>query len=76
MDLEEVAISLCPEIKDNKGTLKKPCALGSLMSGSGSAVFGVFEMKGLRKSSGRGGGLEGLHSSQRLARRQIWKSPM
>jgi 4-diphosphocytidyl-2-C-methyl-D-erythritol kinase len=42
-DLEEVAISICPEIKTIKEQLRGSGALGSLMSGSGSAVFGVFE---------------------------------
>jgi 4-diphosphocytidyl-2-C-methyl-D-erythritol kinase len=42
-DLEEAAFLLCPQIKTIKERLKKAGALGSLMTGSGSAVFGVFE---------------------------------
>jgi 4-diphosphocytidyl-2-C-methyl-D-erythritol kinase len=42
-DLEDVAITLCPQIEGIKDTLKKTKALGSLMSGSGSSVFAVFE---------------------------------
>jgi 4-diphosphocytidyl-2-C-methyl-D-erythritol kinase len=45
-DLEEVAISICPEIKPIKERLLEAGALGSLMSGSGSAVFGIFENEG------------------------------
>jgi 4-diphosphocytidyl-2-C-methyl-D-erythritol kinase len=42
-DLERVAFSMCPEIKTAKERLKEAGAIGSLMSGSGSSVFGVFE---------------------------------
>ncbi len=42
-DLERSAFSLCPEIKTVKERLRKAGAIGSLMSGSGSSVFGVFE---------------------------------
>ncbi len=42
-DLEEVAFSLHPEIENLKDTLREAGAIGSLMSGSGSSVFGVFE---------------------------------
>jgi len=42
-DLEEAAFLICPQIKTIKERLKKAGALGSLMTGSGSAVFGVFE---------------------------------
>ena len=42
-DLEEVAFSICPEIKTIKERLREAGAVGSLMSGSGSSVFGVFE---------------------------------
>lgn len=41
-DLETVTISWCPEISDIKSILLDQGALGSLMSGSGPAVFGVF----------------------------------
>jgi 4-diphosphocytidyl-2-C-methyl-D-erythritol kinase len=42
-DLERVAFSMCPEIKTAKERLREAGAIGSLMSGSGSSVFGVFE---------------------------------
>jgi 4-diphosphocytidyl-2-C-methyl-D-erythritol kinase len=41
-DLEEVALLKCPQIKTIKERLIKAGAVGSLMSGSGSAVFGIF----------------------------------
>ena len=44
-DLEEVAASICPEIKTIKERLKEARSLGSLMSGSGSAFFGILETK-------------------------------
>ncbi len=58
-DLEEAAFFLCPQIKTIKERLKKAGALGSLMTGSGSAVFGVFEdetsaRKALEKVEGLG----------------------
>jgi len=42
-DLERVAFSLHPEIHTAKERLRNAGAIGSLMSGSGSSVFGVFE---------------------------------
>lgn len=42
-DLEPVAISRYPVINDVKEMLVAKGALGSLMSGSGSSVFGIFE---------------------------------
>ncbi len=57
-DLERVAIVKCPAIKSIKERLKQEGAVGSLMSGSGSAVFGIFEdQSGARKASRRIGGL-------------------
>jgi 4-diphosphocytidyl-2-C-methyl-D-erythritol kinase len=58
-DLEEAAFFLCPQVKTIKERLKKAGALGSLMTGSGSAVFGVFEdeagaRKALEKVEGLG----------------------
>ncbi|MDI6868340.1 MAG: 4-(cytidine 5'-diphospho)-2-C-methyl-D-erythritol kinase [Coprothermobacterota bacterium] len=41
-DLESVAINFVPEIVTIKNLLKQAGALGSLVSGSGSAVFGIF----------------------------------
>lgn len=43
--LEEVTIGMYPEIEDIKQDLMKHGAMGSMMSGSGSAVFGLFETK-------------------------------
>ncbi|OPY76163.1 MAG: 4-diphosphocytidyl-2-C-methyl-D-erythritol kinase [Syntrophorhabdus sp. PtaU1.Bin058] len=42
-DLEKVGIIMCPQIKTIKKTLKESGAVGSLMSGSGSSVFGIFK---------------------------------
>jgi 4-diphosphocytidyl-2-C-methyl-D-erythritol kinase len=58
-DLEEAAFFLCPQIKGIKERLKGAGALGSLMTGSGSAVFGVFEdesgaQEALKKVEGLG----------------------
>ncbi len=41
-DLERVGIIMCPQIGEIKERLKEAKALGSLMSGSGSSVFGIF----------------------------------
>lgn len=43
--LEEVTFTLHPELKNIKEQLLKRGALGSLMSGSGPTVFGIFESK-------------------------------
>lgn len=42
-DLETAASAICPEIQKAKAALLQNGALGALMSGSGSAVFGIFE---------------------------------
>jgi 4-diphosphocytidyl-2-C-methyl-D-erythritol kinase len=42
-DLEKVTCEFHPIIKDIKGLLKSAGALGSLMSGSGPTVFGIFK---------------------------------
>lgn len=42
-DLEKVGIIMCPQIETIKKTLKESGAVGSLMSGSGSSVFGIFK---------------------------------
>ena len=42
-DLETVASAICPEIQKAKAVLLQNNALGALMTGSGSAVFGIFE---------------------------------
>ena len=41
--LEQVTISNCPEIREIKEALRQNGALGSLMSGSGPSVFGIFD---------------------------------
>jgi 4-diphosphocytidyl-2-C-methyl-D-erythritol kinase len=41
-DLESVAVKRCPDIATIKSELKRFGALGALMSGSGSSVFGLF----------------------------------
>jgi 4-diphosphocytidyl-2-C-methyl-D-erythritol kinase len=57
-DLEEVAFVRCPAIKTIKERLKGLGAVGALMSGSGSAVFGVFEeQRGAVQASRKIGGL-------------------
>lgn len=42
-DLEKVGILLCPTIQTIKERLNEAGAAGTLMSGSGSSVFGIFE---------------------------------
>lgn len=42
-DLEQIGISMCPEIKTIKDIMMEAGAFGALMSGSGSSVFGIFE---------------------------------
>jgi 4-diphosphocytidyl-2-C-methyl-D-erythritol kinase len=42
-DLERVGILLCPSIQTIKQRLIEAGAQGTLMSGSGSSVFGIFE---------------------------------
>jgi 4-diphosphocytidyl-2-C-methyl-D-erythritol kinase len=42
-DLEQVGMTMCPQIKTIKDILMEAGALGALMSGSGSSVFGVFQ---------------------------------
>ncbi len=42
-DLETVAIPMCPKIKVLKDRMIEAGAVGALMSGSGSSVFGIFE---------------------------------
>jgi 4-diphosphocytidyl-2-C-methyl-D-erythritol kinase len=65
-DLEKVAILMCPKIAMLKDRLIKAGASGSLMSGSGSSVFGVFESEEqARKASlsfGKGDSLFVTHS--------------
>lgn len=43
--LEEVTIPMHPEIKEIKKNFMKYGAMGTMMSGSGSTVFGLFESK-------------------------------
>jgi 4-diphosphocytidyl-2-C-methyl-D-erythritol kinase len=42
-DLEDVGVLMCPTIKAVKERLIASGAVGALMSGSGSSVFGIFE---------------------------------
>jgi 4-diphosphocytidyl-2-C-methyl-D-erythritol kinase len=42
-DLENVAMLMCPTIKEVKEALIEAGSIGVLMSGSGSSVFGIFE---------------------------------
>ena len=64
-DLEEAAFLICPQIKTIKERLKKAGALGSLMTGSGSAVFGVFEDEDeAQKALGEVGGLGSVFVAQ------------
>ncbi len=42
-DLERVGTIMCPQIETIKTALKQSGAVGSLMSGSGSSVFGIFK---------------------------------
>jgi len=42
-DLEKAAIDMFPELKSIKEVLIREGAMGSVMSGSGSSVFGIFE---------------------------------
>ena len=42
-DLEQIGISMCPEIKTIKNKMMEAGASGVLMSGSGSSVFGIFQ---------------------------------
>ncbi len=42
-DLEPVASHICPDIRQAKAALLRQNAISALMTGSGSAVFGLFE---------------------------------
>jgi len=48
-DLETVAIPMCPKIREIKDRMIQAGAIGALMSGSGSSVFGVFESEDAAK---------------------------
>lgn len=54
--LEEVTFTLHPELKDIKEMLLRRGALGSLMSGSGPTVFGIFESE--REAMGAAGEIQ------------------
>ncbi len=60
-DLENVAFRLFPVLADLKRVLLDHGALGSLMSGSGSTVFGIFE-----------GEKEALKAAESLGRMGMW----
>ena len=50
-DLESTAIAICPEIQEVKASLLACDASAALMTGSGSAVFGLYEnMKSAKKA--------------------------
>jgi len=53
-DLERVAFLRCPNIQTIKERLLDVGALGSLMSGSGSTVFGVFEQEAAAQEAFKG----------------------
>ncbi len=44
-DFEQIGITMCPKIKTIEDRLNEAGALASLMSGSGSSVFGIFASK-------------------------------
>ncbi|HRR42305.1 MAG TPA: 4-(cytidine 5'-diphospho)-2-C-methyl-D-erythritol kinase, partial [Syntrophales bacterium] len=60
-DLENVAFRLFPELANLKRVLLNHGARGSLMSGSGSTVFGIFE-----------GEKEALKAAESLGRMGMW----
>ena len=43
--LEDYSVKESPDIEEYKQSLIKEGAIGSLMSGSGNAVFGIFDNK-------------------------------
>ena len=45
-DLENVGMLMCPTIQDVKERMMGAGSIGTLMSGSGSSVFGIFESEG------------------------------
>lgn len=50
-DLESVASAMCPEIQEIKACLLRNDAMGAVMTGSGSAVFGVYKtVEGAQKA--------------------------
>lgn len=51
--LEEVTIPMYPEINDIKDAFMKHGAMGTMMSGSGSTVFGLFETKEAAQKASR-----------------------
>ncbi|RMG59708.1 MAG: 4-(cytidine 5'-diphospho)-2-C-methyl-D-erythritol kinase [Deltaproteobacteria bacterium] len=50
-DFEEVVFSRLPEVEEVKRRLVESGALGALMSGSGSAVFGIFDGEGAARTA-------------------------
>jgi 4-diphosphocytidyl-2-C-methyl-D-erythritol kinase len=60
-DLEAVAIRIYPPIRELKQQLVELGALGALMTGSGSAVFGVWERQE-----------EASAAAERMRERGIW----
>jgi len=52
-DLEPVAARRCPDVMPIKAALRELGATGALMTGSGSAVFGLFEQAQKARSAGQ-----------------------
>jgi 4-diphosphocytidyl-2-C-methyl-D-erythritol kinase len=66
-DLEQVGIVMCPTIKMIKEKLIEAGASGSMMSGSGSSVFGIFENeKNARKAAHYLGDMGGVFVGQSI----------
>ncbi len=63
-DLEPVASSMCPDISTAKSELKKAGSLFSMMSGSGSCVFGFFNNTNQARKAART--ISGRHENWRL----------
>lgn len=59
-DLERVSERICPAISDIKQRLMAEGALGALMSGSGSTVFGIFESH-----------IDAEHAASRMKERKV-----
>ncbi len=50
-DLQKAAVKLCPEVQNAIDFLKERGALGALMTGSGSCVFGIFKDEDMAKKT-------------------------
>ena len=66
-DLEQIGIEMCPTIKTIKEKLVEAGAVGSMMSGSGSSVFGIFKNgRDARKAAQFLGDLGGVFVGQSI----------